>query len=99
MKEVPAFSGNERTLPSDPGSSGLVMTSLVGGILLPLFAFLFLLLAPALDCPECKGGTVGVFTLEETPNGSIVGGCPTCGGKGKVTLVKLWKFRRDDDPR
>lgn len=75
------------------------MSLLVGGVLLLLASLLFVVVAPAVDCPECNGGRSAIFTLQDASPNTVTAGCPTCDGKSRVTLIQKWKYRKAEEAR
>jgi hypothetical protein len=80
---------------SDSRSLGFGTTLLVAVVLLVAAGFV-VSLVPMAACPECEGGSVGVVTRIDKPDGDFdVAGCTTCDDKTKVPLLKKWTYRRD----
>jgi hypothetical protein len=84
---------------SDSRPPGHVLTLLVVGVLVLLGALLFVVVAPSLECPECKGGRHAVFTLNEKAPGTAILGCPTCNDRHRVTLIQKWKYQKAEETR
>jgi hypothetical protein len=79
--------------------SGLGITLPLIGILAVIAANLLLWLVPILECPECEGGTIGIFKSVDAQTGRRIFRCSTCEGKNRITAWKKWILQRNDPPR
>ena len=77
-------------------STFLPMLLLIGGAVIVVLA-LFVVLVPVKQCWMCK--TAGEFEVFRSKQGSFdLVTCPPCAGRGRYTLLQVWKGGIPDHP-